>query len=192
MDVVYGNFASPQQITIPDPKTRLFKFEGDGWFPVVDNSATEERLEALEALHKNVTVFDVNPIEAGDNTVVFHWNNTNSGNDITGDAFKVTDDPASATGITQVTIQDGETKRLYVIGSIAAPNVGAVILDVLNTDGVLSYTHVEQRFTDNVDYIAASYNDMDESNPNIGTFSTNEGERVFTLRDVMELSLIHI
>ena len=151
-----------------------------------DDTALTSRIDALEAIHKNVAIFDVNPVEAGDTTVVFHWNNTNSANDITGDEFKVTDDPASATALTQVTIQDGETKRLYLIGSIAAPNVGGLVLDVLNTNGVLSYTHVAQRFTDNVDYIAASYNDMDESNPNIGTFSAAEGERVFTLRDVLE------
>ena len=141
----------------------------------------EDRLNVLEMLHKNVVNFNVNPVEAGDTTVVFHWNPNNNNNDITGDEFKITDDPASTARLTEVIIQDGETKRLYLIGPIAPPNVGGIVLDVLNTDGALSYTHVEQRFTDNVDYLSASYDDMNESNATVGVFGIAEGERVFTL-----------
>ena len=138
-------------------------------------------LAKLEALHKNTTKFNVNPVEAGDTTVVFHWNPNNNTNDITGDEFKITDDPASTVELTEVIIQDGETKRLYLIGSISPPNIGGIILDVLNTEGVLSYTHVDQKFTDDVDYLSASYNDMNEGNATVGDFGTAEGDRVFTL-----------
>ena len=37
-EVIFGNFASPQTVTIPDLKAMQFIFHGDGWFPAFEET----------------------------------------------------------------------------------------------------------------------------------------------------------
>ena len=49
--ITFGNFQSPQTLTIPDLGSRLFQFEGTGWFPVtseVDLAPLQTQISALQ------------------------------------------------------------------------------------------------------------------------------------------------
>ena len=53
-DVIYGRFNDPQTASILDLKTRLFKFEGDGWFPVVEDQSASSKL------HRELSSWTIN------------------------------------------------------------------------------------------------------------------------------------
>lgn len=108
--VIYGNFTNPQTLEIPDLKTGFFKLEGDGWFPVAEESSefyrelsswningTNTRIH-LPELQGNVEVVAVEDTEAGANRYI--WKDTDLPIDGPRYAhFRVRLDPANTTSM---------------------------------------------------------------------------------------------
>ena len=75
--VIYGNFMDPQTLEIPDLKTGIFKFEGDGWFLLTEENAEQPNqllTPSSTGLHliRTHKPDAVNPIIAGQHIVTGH------------------------------------------------------------------------------------------------------------------------
>jgi len=125
--------------------------------------------------------FNISGIIPGDSTDVFDWN-TSSTNDIVRSAFKITEDSAISVPSAEIEFINGVPKIIYVIGPLGlGTNTGGAEVEVLNTDGVLSYTLLSQKFINSVNYLDLSWNDLTSSNTNVGSFTQAMGDFIFML-----------
>jgi len=144
------------------------------------------RLTALEALHQDAAA--ILPATPGDTTQVFNWNTT-SPLQIEASDFYVTEDPASTTPLTEIAIDDGETKRLYLVGDLkGGTHVAGIEFDLTRTGNAVAGTLIDQVFKSNeTDYTILTYNDLDESNANVGLLSQAMIDYIFDLNFVTDV-----
>ena len=132
------------------------------------------------------TCFAITPADSAlTSPNVFDWN-VNQVNDIRATAFYITQDPSSSTPLTQLVVPLGETVEFIIVGPLYSSdtvfgNIGGVRLNATNTDGVLSFEHIEQRFTPAVaTWPNTTYDDLNQSNATVGEFRQASADFLFT------------
>ena len=132
------------------------------------------------------TCFAITPADPALTTPnVFDWN-VNQVNDIRATAFYITQDSSSSTPLTELVVPLGETVEFMIVGPLYSSdtvfgNIGGVRLNATNTDGVLSFEHIEQRFTPAVaTWPNTVYDDLNQSNATVGEFRQASADFLFT------------
>ena len=116
---------------------------------------------------------------------VFDWN-VNQVNDIRATAFYITQDPSSSEPLTELVVPLGETVEFIIVGPLYTSdtvfgNIGGVRLNATNTDGILSFEHIEQRFTPAVaTWPNTTYDDLTQTNATVGEFRQASADFLFT------------
>lgn len=131
-----------------------------------DGVAQDARLDALEA--EGVTeAFNVTALTTTADIEVANWANTNNNRQrLMSNSFKITENVNDVDGVTLVTIPEGTTKTLYIIGrqhtgvgNTPGSSVNGLELTVLNTGGVLSATVGTSNHIPG-DYTALAFSDL--------------------------------
>jgi len=157
---------------------------GNGSWEHFDKSFAAEAAAFLDRVWPGTVVgdtFSVAQAVAGDTSIVFDWNTTQA-NDILFSQFKVTDVGSSSAPLQSVIFPEG-TKTIYLIGTLAASGgntIGGAEIEVLNTDGVLSFTLIRQIYDSGTDYLVPSWDDLSQSNSNVGVFTQAMGDLIFS------------
>ena len=145
-----------------------------------------EEIDKSTELTLASTCFSITPADPALTTPnVFDWN-VNQVNDIRATAFYITQDPSSSTPLTQLVVPLGETVEFIIVGPLYSSdtvfgNIGGVRLNATNTDGVLSFEHIEQRFTPAVaTWPNTTYDDLNQSNATVGEFRQASADFLFT------------
>ena len=136
------------------------------------------------------TCFEITPADPTlTSPNVFDWN-TSSINDIRATAFYITQDTSESTPLTELDIPLGETETFYIVGPLyfsdtEFSNIAGVTIDATNTDGVLTFELVEQRFTNDVaSWPNTTYDDLNSTNGNVGEFRQASADFLFTAKPV--------
>ena len=150
---------------------------------VGDSTSAPQQSESLE-LHS--TCFAITPADPALTAPnVFDWN-TSQVNDIRATAFYITQDRSSSTPLTELVVPLGKTIEFIIVGPLYSSdtffgNIGGVRLNATNTDGILSFERIEQRFTPAVaTWPNTTYYDLNQSNTNVGEFRQASADFLFT------------
>ena len=109
----------------------------------------------------------------------------NQVNDIRATAFYITQDSSSSEPLTELVVPLGETVEFIIVGPLYTSdtvfgNIGGVRLNATNTDGILSFEHIEQRFTPAVaTWPNTTYDDLNQTNATIGEFRQASADFLF-------------